>query len=191
MYIFTITLVLLYLTCVLIMGMYRTITCLLHRTEKATPAPATPMGGADLDHWNYSPSLGLDWTMFPRLVEVMDTFTSPWEEDEADYLRHGLTQAEADALDAMDDEFYAQQLNDSINTYEAEMDMEWEDEIMGYTLTDIVTFMVLDSEDDPYEDLPFTASMRRSAKVGKSGINYVLNSSAERSIHNAGDKVRK
>jgi hypothetical protein len=108
-----------------------------------------------------------------------------------DFLRHGLIQAEADVLDVLDDEYYAQQLTDSINTYEAEMDMEWEDEIMGYTLSDIVEFMVLDSDDDPYEDLPFTASMRRSAKVGKSGINYALNCGAERSIHNAGDKVRK
>lgn len=107
-----------------------------------------------------------------------------------DYLRHGYTKAEADALDALDDEIYAQQLNDSIATYEAEMDREWELEVDGYAFCDIATMMILSSEDDPYEDLPFTASMRRSAKVNKR-INYVLNSSAERSIHNAGDKLRK
>lgn len=176
MYTITILIILALVLCLGVDAMYHTVR--MYRTpmveKNSTPAPL----------------VGLDYRMFPALVDLMETFTSPWE-DEADYVRHGLTKAEADALDALDDECYAQQLNDSINAYEEEMDLEWEDEIMGYTLSDIVEFMVLDSEDDPYEDLPFTASMRRSAKVGKSGINYVLNCGAERSIHNAGDKVRK
>lgn len=191
-------LVLWYLISALMLGMHQAIRCLLPRMEKVTPAPAAPM-------------VGLDYRMFPALVDFMETFTSPWDLEDsfpmggADMDDHFVldlhwkeipcvwssSSEKYDAWNAEYDRIYAQQLNDSINTYEAEMDMEWEDEIMGYTLSDIVEFMVLDSEDDPYEDLPFTASMRRSAKVGKSGINYVLNCGAERSIHNAGDKVRK
>lgn len=116
-------------------------------------------------------------------------FYDKWDPAE-DYLRHGLTKAEADALDAMDDEFYAQQLNDSIAAYEAEMDREWEDEIMGYAFIDIAVEMALTLEDDPYEDLPYTASMRRSAKTNKR-INYVLNCGEERSVHHANAKSHK
>lgn len=115
-------------------------------------------------------------------------FYDKWDPAE-DYLRHGLTKAEADALDAMDDEFYAQQLNDSIAAYEAEMDLEWETEIQGYMFTDIAVNMLL-SEDDPYEDLPFTASMRRSAKTNKR-INFVLNCGEERSVHHYNAKDHK
>lgn len=79
----------------------------------------------------------------------------------------------------------------SIAAYEEEMDLEWEDEIMGYTLSDIVEFMVLDSEDDPYEHMPFQASMRRSAKTNKRGINVVLNCGEERSVHHYNAKDRK
>lgn len=171
---YTIT-ILMYLTLITMVGAYymqKAAFRYLTRYVDSTPTPVTTMnesfGGADLDHWNYSYALGMDWTMFPALKDLMETYTSPWE-----------------------DEDYAQQLNDSINAYEAEMDREWELEVQGYMFCDIATMMVLSSEDDPYEDLPFTASMRRSAKVGKSGINYALNCGAERSIHNAGDKVRK
>lgn len=98
-----------------------------------------------------------------------------WEEYDADWT---ATQDEID-------------LQDSIAAYEEEMDLEWEDEIMGYTLSDIVEFMVLDSEDDPYEHMPFQASMRRSAKTNKRGINVVLNCGEERSVHHYNAKDRK
>lgn len=108
-----------------------------------------------------------------------------------DYLRHGYTKAEADALDALDDEIYAQQLNNSIATYEAEMDREWETEVTGYMYADIATMMALTTEDlyECYEDLPFTASMVRSAKPGKRGIVVMDNSDYERSAgtHNHKD----
>ena len=104
-----------------------------------------------------------------------------------DYMRHGLTAEEARAMDALDDEIYA-----SIAAYEQEMDQEWEDEIMGYTFRDIAIDMALSTEDvyEDYEDLPFTASMRRSAKTNKR-INFVLNCGEERSVHHANAKDHK
>ena len=49
---------------------------------------------------------------------------------------------------------------------------------------DIATMMALTTEDlyERYEDLPFTASMIRSAKPGKRGIVVMDNSDYERSV---------
>lgn len=101
----------------------------------------------------------------PALVELLSTYTSPWEDD--------------------------QEIKDSIAAYEQEMDMEWETEVTGYMYADIATMMALTTEDlyECYEDLPFTASMVRSAKPGKRGIVVMDNSDYERSAgtHNHKD----
>lgn len=81
-------------------------------------------------------------------------------------------------------------LEQSIAAYEEEMDLEWETEIQGYMFTDIAVNMLLTSEDDPYEDMVYMASMRRSAKTNKR-INFVLNCGEERSVHHYNAKDRK
>jgi len=92
-----------------------------------------------------------------------------------------------DKWDQAEDEL----LEQSIATYEAEMDREWEDEIQGYMFCDIATMMALTTENlyERYEDLPFTASMIRSAKPGNRGIVVMDNSDYERSVgtHNHKD----
>lgn len=180
MYIFTITMC---LTLVFCLGTYvlanmgfRVALAYLHRKEEEEIS-------LSLANMSFSTPSLLD---NPSIWDFYDK----WDPAE-DYLRHGLTKAEADALDAMDDEFYAQQLNDSIAAYEAEMDREWETEVTGYMYADIATMMALTTEDlyECYEDLPFTASMVRSAKPGKRGIVVMDNSDYERSAgtHNHKD----